>query len=129
MIQTENNYEKEVFNGDIGLIEIIDSVEQEVSIRFDQRLVKYDFGELDAVSLAYAVTVHKAQGSEFPAVVYPASDAAVHAAPAQSHLHRHYAGQESGRTHRTTEGTAYCRIQQQDAATILRPAGSADINR
>jgi exodeoxyribonuclease V alpha subunit len=71
VIQTENNYEKEVFNGDIGVIEIIDSVEQEVSIRFDQRLVKYDFGELDAVSLAYAVTIHKAQGSEFPAVVIP----------------------------------------------------------
>jgi exodeoxyribonuclease V alpha subunit len=71
VIQTENNYEKEVFNGDIGLIETIDSVEQEVSIRFDHRLVKYDFGELDAVSLAYAVTVHKAQGSEFPAVVIP----------------------------------------------------------
>ena len=71
VIQTENNYEKEVFNGDIGVVETIDSVEQEVSIRFDQRLVKYDFGELDAVSLAYAVTVHKAQGSEFPAVVIP----------------------------------------------------------
>jgi exodeoxyribonuclease V alpha subunit len=71
VIQTENNYEKEVFNGDIGVVEIIDLVEQEVSIRFDHRLVKYDFGELDAVSLAYAVTVHKAQGSEFPAVVIP----------------------------------------------------------
>ena len=71
VIQTENNYEKEVFNGDIGVIETIDSVEQEVSIRFDHRLVKYDFGELDAISLAYAVTVHKAQGSEFPAVVIP----------------------------------------------------------
>jgi exodeoxyribonuclease V alpha subunit len=71
VIQTENNYEKEVFNGDIGVIESIDSVEQEVAIRFDQRLVKYDVGELDAVALAYAVTVHKAQGSEFPAVVIP----------------------------------------------------------
>ena len=71
VIQTENNYEKEVFNGDIGVVETIDSVEQEVAIRFDQRLVKYDFGELDSVSLAYAVTVHKAQGSEFPAVVIP----------------------------------------------------------
>jgi exodeoxyribonuclease V alpha subunit len=71
VIQTENNYEKEVFNGDIGVIETIDTIEQEVSIRFDHRLVKYDFGELDAVSLAYAVTVHKAQGSEFPAVVIP----------------------------------------------------------
>ena len=71
VIQTENNYEKEVFNGDIGNIEAIDPIEQEVSIRFDKRLIKYAFGELDEVSLAYAVTIHKAQGSEFPAVVMP----------------------------------------------------------
>jgi exodeoxyribonuclease V alpha subunit len=71
VIQTENNYEKEVFNGDIGTIERIDPVEHEVMIRFENRLVKYDFGELDEVSLAYAVTIHKAQGSEFPAVVMP----------------------------------------------------------
>src|ERR1017187_5073687 len=71
VIQTENNYKKEVFNGDIGMIEKIDPVEQEVSIRFDERLVTYDYGELDEVSLAYAVTIHKAQGSEFPAVVIP----------------------------------------------------------
>jgi exodeoxyribonuclease V alpha subunit len=71
VIQTENDYKKEVFNGDIGTIEKIDPVEQELSIRFDDRLVKYDFGELDEVSLAYAVTIHKSQGSEFPAVVMP----------------------------------------------------------
>jgi exodeoxyribonuclease V alpha subunit len=71
VIQTENDYKKEVFNGDIGTIEKIDPVEQELSIRFDDRLVTYDFGELDEVSLAYAVTIHKAQGSEFPAVVIP----------------------------------------------------------
>src|SRR5664280_1177116 len=71
VIQTENNYKKEVFNGDIGAIEKIDPVEQELSIRFDDRLVKYDFGELDEISLAYAVTIHKSQGSEFPAVVMP----------------------------------------------------------
>jgi exodeoxyribonuclease V alpha subunit len=71
VIQTENNYEKEVFNGDIGAIESIDPIEHEVSIRFDNRLVNYDFGELDEVSLAYAVTIHKSQGSEFPAVVIP----------------------------------------------------------
>ena len=71
VIQTENNYKKEVFNGDIGTIEKIDPVEQELSIRFDERLVTYDFGELDEVSLAYAVTIHKSQGSEFPAVVIP----------------------------------------------------------
>src|SRR5664280_2806040 len=71
VIQTENDYKKEVFNGDIGTIEKIDQVEQEVFIRFDDRLVTYDFGELDEVSLAYAVTIHKSQGSEFPAVVIP----------------------------------------------------------
>jgi exodeoxyribonuclease V alpha subunit len=71
VIQTENDYKKEVFNGDIGAIEKIDPVEQELSIRFDDRLVTYDFGELDEVSLAYAVTIHKSQGSEFPAVVMP----------------------------------------------------------
>ena len=70
-IQTENNYEKEVFNGDIGTIESIDLVEHEVSICFENRRVKYDFAELDEVSLAYAVTIHKSQGSEFPAVVIP----------------------------------------------------------
>jgi exodeoxyribonuclease V alpha subunit len=71
VIQTENDYKKEVFNGDIGTIEKIDPVEQELFIRFDERLVTYDFGELDEVSLAYAITIHKSQGSEFPVVVIP----------------------------------------------------------
>lgn len=71
VIQTENDYKKEVFNSDIGTIDKIDSVEQEVIIRFDDRLVTYDFGELDEISLAYAVTIHKSQGSEFPGVVIP----------------------------------------------------------
>jgi exodeoxyribonuclease V alpha subunit len=71
VIQTENNYKKEVFNGDIGTIEKIDAVEHEVFVRYDDRLVTYDFGELDEVSLAYAITIHKSQGSEFPAVVIP----------------------------------------------------------
>jgi exodeoxyribonuclease V alpha subunit len=71
VIQTENNYDKDVFNGDIGQIVEIDPVEREVTIRFDQRKVIYDFGELDEVSLAYAITIHKSQGSEFPAIVTP----------------------------------------------------------
>jgi len=71
VIQTENDYDKEVFNGDIGIVERIDPVEHEITIRFDSRLVKYDFGELDEVSLAYAITIHKSQGSEFQAVVIP----------------------------------------------------------
>ena len=71
VIQTENDYDKDVFNGDVGIIERIDMVEQQVAVRFDERLVKYDFGELDEISLAYAITIHKSQGSEFPAVVIP----------------------------------------------------------
>jgi exodeoxyribonuclease V alpha subunit len=71
VIQTENDYDKDVFNGDVGIVERIDLVEQQVAIRFDDRMVKYDFGEVDEVSLAYAVTIHKSQGSEFPAVVIP----------------------------------------------------------
>ena len=71
VIQTENDYDKEVFNGDIGQIMKIDPVEREVTVQFDQRDVVYDFGELDEVSLAYAITIHKSQGSEFPAVVIP----------------------------------------------------------
>ena len=71
VIQTENNYDKEVFNGDIGQIVKIDPVEQEVVIRFDAREVVYDYGELDEIALAYAITIHKSQGSEFPVVVIP----------------------------------------------------------
>jgi exodeoxyribonuclease V alpha subunit len=71
VIQTENDYDKEVFNGDIGQIIKIDPLEREVVIRFDQREVTYEFGELDEISLAYAITIHKSQGSEFPAVVIP----------------------------------------------------------
>jgi len=71
VIQTENDYDKDVFNGDVEIIERIDMVEQQVAVRFDDRLVTYDFGELDEISLAYAITIHKSQGSEFPAVVIP----------------------------------------------------------
>jgi exodeoxyribonuclease V alpha subunit len=71
VIQTENDYDKDVFNGDIGQIVKIDPVEREVTIRFDQREVIYDYGELDEISLAYAITIHKSQGSEFPAIVTP----------------------------------------------------------
>jgi len=71
VIQTENDYDKEVFNGDIGQIASIDTAEREVIIRFDNRLVAYDFGELDEIAPAYAISIHKSQGSEFPAVVIP----------------------------------------------------------
>ncbi len=71
VIQTKNNYDKEVFNGDIGQVVSIDFTEQELAIRFEERDVLYDFNELDELSLAYAITIHKSQGSEFPAVIVP----------------------------------------------------------
>lgn len=71
VLQTVNNYDKEVFNGDIGTITAIDTEESELLIEFDGREVKYDFNELDEVSLAYAASIHKSQGSEYPAVVIP----------------------------------------------------------
>lgn len=71
VIQLVNDYDKEVFNGDLGRITEIDLEEGLVRVDFDGRAVEYEFGELDALSLAYATTVHKAQGSEYPAVVIP----------------------------------------------------------
>jgi exodeoxyribonuclease V alpha subunit len=71
VMQLRNNYDKDVFNGDIGRIQRIDLEEQEVHIRFDDRVVPFDFGDLDELTLAYAITVHKSQGSEYPAAVVP----------------------------------------------------------
>ncbi|HWV98661.1 MAG TPA: ATP-dependent RecD-like DNA helicase [Candidatus Acidoferrum sp.] len=71
VLQTENDYDKEVFNGDIGQVVKIDLTEHELTAKFDSREVSYDFGELDELALAYAITIHKSQGSEFPAVVIP----------------------------------------------------------
>jgi exodeoxyribonuclease V alpha subunit len=70
-MQIRNNYDKEVYNGDIGRIIRIDPEEQEVVVTVDGRRVTYDFSELDELTLAYAATVHKSQGSEYPAVVLP----------------------------------------------------------
>ncbi len=71
VIQTVNNYERDVFNGDLGVIESINRVEQEMDVSFEGRSVAYDFGDLDELMLAYALSIHKAQGSEFPCVVIP----------------------------------------------------------
>jgi exodeoxyribonuclease V alpha subunit len=71
VMQTQNNYDKDVFNGDIGFVAAIDPINQSLGIEFDGRLVAYDWSEADQIVLAYAISVHKAQGSEFPAVVIP----------------------------------------------------------
>ena len=71
VMQTKNNYEKDVFNGDIGFITSADMEESTCKIIFDQRTVEYGFDELDDVTLAYCVTIHKSQGSEYKVVIIP----------------------------------------------------------
>ncbi len=73
VMQVRNNYEKEVFNGDIGKIVQLDTETRSVSIGFDRRRVDYEYSDLDEIVLAYAVSVHKSQGSEYPVVVLPVS--------------------------------------------------------
>jgi exodeoxyribonuclease V alpha subunit len=72
-MQVENDYDKDVYNGDLGVMSGIDMEEGELSVDFDGREVTYGFGELDELVLAYATTIHKSQGSEYPAVVIPLS--------------------------------------------------------
>lgn len=71
VMQIRNNYDKDVFNGDTGRIERIDPVNQALQVNFDERRIPYEFSELDELVPAYAISVHKSQGSEYPAVVMP----------------------------------------------------------
>jgi exodeoxyribonuclease V alpha subunit len=71
IMQVRNNYEKGIFNGDIGIISAIDLENQAVEISIDENRIPYDYAELDELELAYAISIHKSQGSEFPVVVIP----------------------------------------------------------
>ena len=71
VMQIRNNYDKDVFNGDVGRIVFLDGKERTLSVRYDDRVVPYDFEELDELTPAYAISIHKSQGSEYPAVVIP----------------------------------------------------------
>jgi exodeoxyribonuclease V alpha subunit len=71
VMQLRNNYDKEVYNGDMGIITAVDLEMQKLTVMMDGRMVFYDFLELDELVHAFAISVHKSQGSEFPAVVIP----------------------------------------------------------
>ncbi len=71
VMQIRNNYDKDVFNGDIGRIVVLDAEKRQLTVRFDERNVPYEFEELDEIISAYAISIHKSQGSEYPAVVIP----------------------------------------------------------
>ena len=68
-MQQRNNYDKDVYNGDIGFVKAVNAEERAIVVTFDGRPVKYDTGDLDELVLAYAMTIHKSQGSEYPAVI------------------------------------------------------------
>jgi exodeoxyribonuclease V alpha subunit len=123
VMQIENDYDKEVYNGDIGYVRDIEPDDGELTATFDGRLVTYGFGELDTLVPAYAATIHKSQGSEYPAVVIPV-------------MTQHYTmlqrnllyigvtrGKEIGRAGRTEESGCHCGPQ------CIRPATMVETRR
>jgi hypothetical protein len=94
VMQVENDYDKEVHNGDLGVVSRIDTEEGELVAAFDGREVTYGFGELDELVLAYATTIHKSQGSEYPAE--PRRQA--HRGPKLARLRQVLAGTPAGKT-------------------------------
>ena len=125
VMQIENDYDKEVYNGDIGYIDDVDPDAGELTARFDGRTVTYGFGELDTLVPAYAATIHKSQGSEYPAVVIPV-------------LTQHYTmlqrnllytgvtrGKATGRAGRPEKGGRHCGTQCVGTAALVEVEGMA----
>ena len=123
VMQIENDYDKEVYNGDIGYIDDVDPNAGEVVASFDGRSITYGFGELDMLVPAYAATIHKSQGSEYPAVVIPVHDAALRHAAAEPALYRRHTRQAAGRAGRAEEGRRHRGAQR------FRPAALVEARR
>ncbi|MFP6615121.1 MAG: ATP-binding domain-containing protein, partial [Candidatus Hydrogenedentota bacterium] len=71
VVQTKNNYELDVYNGDVGIITLVSEEVKELHVEFEDRTALYNFDDIDNLQLAYAITVHKSQGSEYPALILP----------------------------------------------------------
>ena len=108
VMQIENDYDKEVYNGDIGHVADVDTEAGELTARFDGREHVYSFGELDTLVPAYATTVHKSQGSEVPSRGHPGADATLRDAAAEPALHRGDPGQAVGGAGGSEEGSSHC---------------------
>ncbi len=130
VMQVANDYEKEVFNGDVGTIDAIDSDNSELTVQFPSneagaagsRAVMYGWGELDHLVPAYACTIHKSQGSEYPAVVIPPAHAALRDAAEESGLHGPHPRQAAGGAGRPEEGPGHGR-QESPGPQALHEAG------
>jgi exodeoxyribonuclease V alpha subunit len=124
IMQLENDYDKEVYNGDIGYIEDIDPDTSELTVSFDGRSVTFGFGELDTLVPAYACTVHKSQGSEYPAVVIPMMTQHYAMLQRKPSLHRGHPGQESGRAGRAEKGGRHCGSKRERSPSVVEVAGT-----
>jgi exodeoxyribonuclease V alpha subunit len=107
-MQIENDYEKEVYNGDIGYIDDVNPEEGELTVRFDGGAVPYGFGELDSIVPAYAATIHKSQGSEYLAIVIPVLTQHYPMLAAQSTLYRDHPREAVGCTGGSEESDCSC---------------------
>jgi UvrD-like helicase C-terminal domain len=128
-MQIENDYDKEVYNGDIGYIVDVDPETRELKASFDGRSVTYGFGELDTLVPAYAATIHKSQGSEYPAVIIPVLTQALPNAAAKSALHRDHSRQAARGPGWPEEGHRHRRSQCFGPATLVQARRVASARR
>jgi hypothetical protein len=125
VMQIENDYDKEVYNGDIGYVDDVDPDADELTARFDSQTVTYRFGELDALVPAYAATIHKSQGSEYPAVVIPLMTQHYPMLQTEPSLHRRYTRQEAGGASRPKEGGRHRGAQRLGSPALVKTEGMA----
>ena len=97
VIQTINDYQRDVFNGDLGIVETINRIDQEIVVNFEGRPVQYDFGDLDELSLAYVLSIHKSQGSRIPLRGDSRPHAALYHASAEPAVHGRHPRETAGR--------------------------------
>ena len=129
VMQIENDYDKEVYNGDIGYIVDVDPEAGELVATFDGRSVTYGFGELDTLVPAYAATIHKSQGSEYPAVVIPVLTQHYCHAAAKPPLHRRHPRQAARGPRRPEEGHRDRGSQRFGPATLVEARRVASARR
>ena len=123
VMQIENDYDKEVYNGDIGYVDDVDPDAGELTALFDSRSVNYGFGELDTLVPAYAATIHKSQGSEYPAVVIPVMTQHYTMLQRNSALHRRNAREAAGCAGWTEKSRRDCGTQCVGAAALVEVEG------
>ena len=121
--QLRNNYEKGtagVFNGTVGIVTALSTEEQTLTVRTDEdeSIDCNEFDELDELAHAYSITIHRSQGSEYPAVVIPLTTSGLDDAPAEPAVHRGHESQEAGGPGRIAQGAGRCGPHRQ-----CRPAG------